>query len=117
LPEGRLASLHLREHELGASKPGPVEHEIDRCSPPVAEQDGNLLDDLGLGGPGLLEAVAVDAGGQRPRLARLQHDPIPEREQQQVGQPTVCVWGARDEEGAVFRRSCGGSVVLVDQPA
>jgi hypothetical protein len=98
LPEDRFPSLHLREHELGASTTGTIEHEIDRCSAPAAEQDGNLLDDLSLGGPDRLDAVAVDTGGRRPRLPRLQHQPILEREQQQVGQLAVSVWVTGDEE-------------------
>jgi hypothetical protein len=81
LPEDRLASFHLREDELGAGKAGPIEHEIDRSSPSAAEEDGGLIDDLSLGWPGLLDAVAVDARGCRPRLACLQNDPVPEREQ------------------------------------
>jgi len=40
LPEDRLASLHLREDELGAGKTRPIEHEIDRRSPPATEEDG-----------------------------------------------------------------------------
>ncbi len=99
LPEDRLAALHLREDKLGAGKPGPIEHEIDRRSPPAAEQDRRLLDDLSLFGPRLLEAVAVDARGRRPRLARLQHQPAFEREPQQVGQLAVCVRVPRDDEG------------------
>src|SRR6266511_5111821 len=98
ISEDRLASLHLGEDELGAGKAGTIEHEIDRCSPPAAEQDRRLLDDLDVLGPGLLEAVAVGARGRRPRLARLQNDPLPEREQQQVGQLAVWVWVATNEE-------------------
>jgi|SRR6266516_2900081 len=100
LPEDRLPAFHLREDELGAGKAGTVEHEIDRRSPPAAEQDRNLLDDLSLGWPRLLEEVAVDARGRRPRLARLQHDPLPEREPQQVRQLAVCVWVPGDQEDA-----------------
>src|SRR5215218_10990041 len=72
LPEDRLPSLHLREDELGAGKTGPIEHEIDRRSPPATDADGRLFDEVSLGRPGLLEAVAVNARGGRPRLARLQ---------------------------------------------
>src|SRR6266540_7129625 len=79
---------------------GPIEDEIDRRSPPATEQDGRLLDDLGLGGPRLLEAVAVDAGGRRPGLARLQDDPVLEREPEQVGQLAVCVRVPGDQEHA-----------------
>ena len=100
LPEDRLASLHLREDKLGAGKTGPIEHEIDRRSPSATEQDAGLLDDLGLGWPRLLEAVAVDAGGRRPGLARLQDDPVLEREPEQVGQLAVCVWVPGDQEDA-----------------
>jgi hypothetical protein len=39
LPEDRLAALHLREDELGAGTAGTIEHEIDRRSPPPAEED------------------------------------------------------------------------------
>jgi hypothetical protein len=99
LPEDRLAPLHLREDELGAGKAGTIEHEIDRRSPPSAQDDRGLLDDLRVLGPGLLEAVAVDARGRGPRLARLQNDAVPEREQQQVGQPALSVWVASDQEG------------------
>jgi hypothetical protein len=83
LPEDRLPSLHLREDELGPGNAGPIKHEIDRRSPPATEQDGRLLDDLSPGWPRLLEAVAVDAGGRRPRLARLQDDPLLEWEPEQ----------------------------------
>jgi hypothetical protein len=64
----------------------------------ATEQDRRLLDELGLFGPTFLESVAVDPRGHRPRLARLQHDPVFEREPQQVGQLAVCVWVASDEE-------------------
>jgi hypothetical protein len=86
-------------HELGAGKAATIEHEIDRCSAPAAEQDGGFVDDLGRGRPGCLEAVAVDARGRRPRLARLQHQPASERKQQQVGKLAVSVWVTGDEEG------------------
>jgi hypothetical protein len=99
LPEDRLASLHLRKDELGTGKTGPVEHEIDRRSPPATDKDGRLLDDLSLGWPGLLEAVAVDARGNRPQLVRLQDDPVIEREPEQVGQLAVRVRVPGDEEG------------------
>src|SRR5712691_1324011 len=80
LPEDRLASLHLRENDLGAGTPRSVKDEVDRRSAPTAEQDRRLLDDLRVLGPGLLEAVAVDARGRRPRLPRLQHQPALERQ-------------------------------------
>jgi hypothetical protein len=116
LPEDRLLSLYLREDELGAGKTGPIEHEIDRRSPPGTEQDGRPLDDLSLGRPRLPEAVAVDAGGRRPRLARLQDEPVLEWEPEQVGQLAVCV-GSRRPGRRECDRSCGGSVVLVNQSA
>jgi hypothetical protein len=100
LPEDRLAAFHPREDELGAGKARTVEHEIDRRSPSATEQDGGLLDDLSLGWPGLLEAVAVHTRGRRPRLARLQHDPVLKRQPEQVGQPAVCLWVPCHEEDA-----------------
>jgi len=112
LPEDRLAALHLREHELGAGKPGTIEQQVDRRSPPSALPDRRLFDDLSVGRPAALEAVAVDARGRGPRLPRLQHQPILERQPQQVRQ--LAVGGRREKP--VRRRSCRGSVVLVDQP-
>jgi hypothetical protein len=100
LPEDRLPSLHLREDKLGPGKTGPIEHEIDRRGPLATEKDRRLLDDLSLGWPSLLEAVAVDAGGRGPRLARLQENPVLEGEPEQVGQLAVCVWVPGDQEDA-----------------
>jgi hypothetical protein len=99
LPEDRLAALHLREHELGAGKPGAIEQQVDRRAPPSAQPDRRLFDDLSLGWPAALEAVAVHARGRRPRLPRLQHQSIFERKQQQVRQLAVGVRVTGDEEG------------------
>src|SRR2546422_413449 len=82
LPEDRLASLHLGEDELGTRKPRPVEQQIDRRSAPSAETDRCLLDDLGVLRPCVLKAVAVDARGGGQALARLQHQPVLERQPQ-----------------------------------
>jgi hypothetical protein len=69
--------------------PGTVEHEVDCCSAPTAEQDRRLLDDLGMLRPWLLEAMTGDARGHRPQLARPQHQPTLERQPQQIGQLAV----------------------------
>jgi hypothetical protein len=98
LPEDRLAALHLREDELRAGKARTVEHEIDRRAAPATRDDRCLLDELGLFGPGPLEAVAVDTRGRRPRLACFQHQPALERKHEQIWQLAVCVWVPGDDE-------------------
>src|SRR6266540_31850 len=98
LPEDRLVPLHLREDELGAGKPGTVEHEVDRGPAPSAEPNRRLLDDPGVLRPWLLEAVTVDARGRRPQLARLQHQPALERQPQQIGQLAVFLRVTRHNE-------------------
>jgi hypothetical protein len=104
LPEDRLASLHLRENDLGTGTPRSVKDEVDRRSAPTAEQDRLLLDDLGILRPCFLEAVAVDARGRRPRLPRLQHQPALERQPHQVRQLAVCLRIARHDEGGRVAR-------------
>jgi hypothetical protein len=99
LPEDRLATLDLGKDELGAGKPGTVEHQVDRRSAPAAEPDRCLLDDFRILRPCLLEEVAVDARGRRPRLPRFQHQPVLERQPQQVWQPAIGLRVAGNQEG------------------
>jgi len=82
-------------------EPGTVEHQVDRRSASAAKQRRCLLDDLGALGPCLLEAVAVDAPGRRPSLARLQQQPALERQPQQVRQIAVFLRVTpNDEDGS-----------------
>jgi hypothetical protein len=98
LPEDRLAPLHLREDELGAGQPGTIEHQIDRRSPPAAQNDRGFVDGFGALWPGVLEAVAVHTGGGRPRFPCFEQQPALEREPQQVRQFAVGLGVPRDDE-------------------
>jgi hypothetical protein len=56
----------LGEDELGAGKPGPVEHQVDRRAPPAAEQRRRLLDDLRASSKRWQETRAVAATSRAP---------------------------------------------------
>jgi hypothetical protein len=71
----------------------------------MAGEDRRLLDDVGVLGPWLLEAVAVDACCRGPARAGFQDQPALERQPQQVGQPGDFLRVARDDEECVFARS------------
>jgi hypothetical protein len=105
LPEDRLPALCRGEDELRAREPPAIEAEIDRRPAPLAEQDRRLLDDLRLGRPRLLEAVAVNARSRRPRRPRFQHEHVLEWQPHEVRQAAVFLSVAgHHERGGVARR-------------
>src|SRR6185436_8949793 len=63
--------------------------QIDRRPTTPADENARLVDNLCVLGPGLFEAMAVDARGRRPRRARLQHEASSERQPDEIRQPAV----------------------------
>src|SRR6266540_4559102 len=101
LPEDGRAAPDLGEHELGASKARPVEHQVDRRTPPTTGEDRDLLQYVGLLRPVLLERVAVDAGAPRPGVADLQPETALEGQPQEVGELRVRLPVPGDYEGSL----------------
>ena len=71
LPEDHLPAAGVGDDDLGAVLPPAVENEVDRGAPPHTGPHRHPLDDLGVARP-LLDAVAVDLAGARPRVLRLE---------------------------------------------
>jgi hypothetical protein len=99
LPEDRLPPTpDPGEHELRPVLPPPVQHQVDRRSPPYAGAHGDPLDELGHLGPAL-RAVAVDLRRPGPRVTGLEHDAVAaQRYPDEVRQGGVRVRVARDDE-------------------